>query len=237
VITTGNIPTTVMVADEYSLHVKALLAVSSSIVLGHGAKSRWRDSGSKAEGSFSFNDASQPQVHSYQHKPNSFDVCATGGVKFITGYTASQREVGVLLEARSSGWSVLSDTDSKIKLDTLDDIQVLEKMVRIPVSTWRYQGQHVTHMGPMAQDMYAAFGTGEEHLIRTSDADGAIISALRGVKKRVDQVQDRLYTVHENLLMSEASIERQADKMSFNQGRLATLLQQVQALQQAAHEI
>ena len=144
VITTGNIPTTVMVANEYTVEAKAFRAMASATSLGQGSKE------GASSGSFTFSDASQPlsaQTAAPHAREDSFNVRATGGVKFITGYTASNREVGVLLEAMSSAWSVLSDEESKIKLGTADDQATLDKLCGIPVSTWQYQGQDVTHMG------------------------------------------------------------------------------------------
>ena len=115
-----------------------------STAIGQGAKA-----GSPA-GSFLFA-AGHGDADAHKAGPevpeNSFNVRAPGGVKFITGYTASNREIGVLLDSMSSAWSVLSDEESKIKLGQVDDGDTLDKLCGIPVSTWRYQGQGVTHMG------------------------------------------------------------------------------------------
>lgn len=137
-----------MVKNEYTLEVKAFRAVARSTYMGQGARA-----GSPA-GSFFFaagdGYASEKMTTSpfeSDARENSFNVHASGGVKFITGYTSSKREVGVLLDAMSSAWSVLSDEESKVKLSDVYDSHTLEKLCGIPISTWRYQGQDVMHMG------------------------------------------------------------------------------------------
>ena len=51
---------------------------------------------------------------------NSFNVRATGGVKFVTGYTPAGRELGVVLNPGSSSWSVLSDRETKEQIVPVD---------------------------------------------------------------------------------------------------------------------
>ncbi|WP_324613883.1 tail fiber domain-containing protein [Streptomyces sp. CB00316] len=48
--------------------------------------------------------------------------------------------------------------------DPVNGCQVLEQVLQLPVSTWRYHWDppHVRHLGPMAQDWWKAFGVGEK---------------------------------------------------------------------------
>ena len=233
-ITTGNIPTTVMVPSEYTLEVKAFVAVTSSTNLGQGAKE------GSPEGSFTFTDASQPvsRQPAFESKENSFNVRASGGVKIITGYSASNRELGVVLEGKSSAWSILSDENSKIKVSTANDLETLEAMCRIPISTWRYQGQHVTHMGPMAQDMYAAFGVGEApDRISTSDADGAILSALRGLSQLKDGLEEKVDLLRADLVSNDAVLRDHTERIAAKDQHLASLLQRLETLERLAYTL
>ena len=66
----------------------------------------------------------------------------------------------------------------------VDPSAVLEQVVQIPVSTWNYIGEEagVRHMGPMAQDFYAAFGLGDsERHINSLDADGVALASIQGL--------------------------------------------------------
>ena len=232
-ITTGNIPTTLMMPSEYALEVKAFVAIASSTSLGQGAKE------GSPKGSFSFTDASLPASHkpNFETKENSFNVRATGGVKLITGYTASHRELGVVLESKSSAWSILSDEKSKMIESRLDDLDTLEKLSKVPISTWRYQGQHVSHMGPMAQDMYAAFGLGEADRISSSDADGAILSALRGMTELKEQLSRDVDCLHHEMLKNDESIKHQAQSIRAKEERLVSMLENLETLERLTRNV
>lgn len=57
----------------------------------------------------------------------------------------------------------------------MDGQDVLASLAKIPIETWNLKSQDpsVHHIGPMAQDFYAAFEVGEdERHISTVDADG-----------------------------------------------------------------
>jgi len=84
----------------------------------------------------------------------------------------------------------------------LDDAAVLAKVAALPVSEWSYTSERgVRHVGPMAQDFYAAFGVGEDDRHITSiDEDGvalAAIKALHADNARLHVENERLH--RENL--------------------------------------
>jgi len=77
---------------------------------------------------------------------------------------------------------------------------LLGKLAQIPVLTWNYKSQDpaIRHIGPTAQDFFAAFGVGEdERRISTIDADGvalAAIQALHQLNLEKDRQIERLTT-------------------------------------------
>ena len=84
----------------------------------------------------------------------------------------------------SSSWSMVSDRANKENLAPVESGQVLERLAAIPVSTWNYKSQEtrIRHMGPMAQDFYAAFGLGEDkRRISSVDAAGVALAAIQGL--------------------------------------------------------
>ena len=117
--------------------------------------------------------------------PNEFAVRSTGGVRFVTGLDANGAPlIGVRLAAGSGSWETLSDKNAKTGILPVDGIQVLDRLMGMPISTWRYKGQpgSVQHIGPMAQDFYVAFGLGEDqHYIGTVDADGVALASIQGM--------------------------------------------------------
>jgi hypothetical protein len=61
----------------------------------------------------------------------------------------------------------------------------------MPINTWNYKSEDpsIRHMGPMAQDLHAAFGLGDsDKAITTIDADGVALAAIKGL---YDQLKER----------------------------------------------
>ncbi len=112
---------------------------------------------------------------------NAFVVRASGGV---TIYTTSGAGMGAYLPAGGGDWDSLSDRALKANVVAADGGDVLARLMRVPVSTWNYTSQDpsIRHMGPMAQDFYAAFGLGEDDKhIGTVDADGVALAAIQAL--------------------------------------------------------
>ena len=48
----------------------------------------------------------------------------------------------------------------------MDDVQVMERLAAMPVYSWKYDtADGSQHIGPMAQDFYEAFGTGDDEAL------------------------------------------------------------------------
>ncbi len=114
---------------------------------------------------------------------------ATNGYTF---YTDGDGTTGVTIGAGGGAWAPVSDVNAKTNFGQTDPSDVLERLVNIPVQTWRYKSQDesITHMGPTAQDFYAAFGLGydDKHIV-TVDADGVSFAAIQGLYKLVREQQ------------------------------------------------
>lgn len=112
---------------------------------------------------------------------NTFSVLATNGARFITDSTLS---TGVILNAGGASWNSTSDKSVKENYQVLDKIEILEKLVELPVEAWNLKAESpkVKHVGPYAQDFYAAFGLGNnDRYINSSDIDGVTIAAIQGL--------------------------------------------------------
>jgi hypothetical protein len=128
----------------------------------------------------------------YATANNQFVARGCGGVKFFTnqGLTA-----GVEIAAGGSGWSAVSDRNRKENFAAVDGEDLLARLRSVPVSTWNYKSQasSVRHMGPMAQDLYAAFGLGESNLLINSvDIDGVNLAATQAVAARTDALRQQV---------------------------------------------
>jgi trimeric autotransporter adhesin len=117
---------------------------------------------------------------------------ASGGVYF---YTNSALTSGVFAPAGGGSWSSVSDRSLKENLQPVDGRAILARLTRLPITTWNYLAQDasIRHMGPMAQDFYAAFGLGEDDVsIATLDLDGVALAAIQGLAEIVEEQSERI---------------------------------------------
>jgi hypothetical protein len=98
-------------------------------------------------------------------------------------YTNAASTVGAQLAAGSGTWASLSDRNAKTAIVALDDDAVLAELDALPISRWSYKSERgVRHVGPMAQDFYAAFKVGEDDRHITSiDEDGVALAAIKAL--------------------------------------------------------
>ncbi|MES9511782.1 tail fiber domain-containing protein [Streptomyces sp. NPDC000609] len=79
--------------------------------------------------------------------------------------------------------------------DPVNGYQVLEQVVQLPVSTWRYRWDppHVRHLGPMAQDWWKAFGVGEnDRTICCTDANGVAVVAIQALHRELTELRNEV---------------------------------------------
>ncbi len=138
---------------------------------------------------------------------NQFLVRASGGV---TMYTDAGATAGAALFPGASSWTVVSDRNAKNNFAPVDGVAILNALAGIPIETWNYntQAESIRHMGPMAQDFYAAFGLGETALgISTVDADGVALAAIQGLYSVVQEQQAENAALQERVAALEADVE------------------------------
>lgn len=163
---------------------------------------------------------------------NQFMVRASGGFVF---YTSTDTTTGATLPNGSGSWSALSDRNAKDSVRQVDTREVLERVVSIPLNTWRYKTQDskYRHMGPMAQDFYAAFHLGESDTgIDTVDADGVALAAIQGLNAKVEDKDRRIASLEIELNTQRARIAW----LESLAGDLAQIRSELAALKRKQHE-
>ena len=78
----------------------------------------------------------------------------------------------------------VSDRNLKDNFAAVDGRVVLARLAGIPILAWNYKADSaaVRHMGPMAQDFYAAFGLGDtDRAIFSVDAQGVLFAAVQAL--------------------------------------------------------
>jgi hypothetical protein len=160
-----------------------------SFVVGRRAK----NTNDAHDGVFLFADSTNADFSS--SAANEFAVRASGGYRL---YSNSGLTAGVTMAAGASAWSAVSDRALKENFRILDRREVLHRLSLIPITEWNYKAQDtsIRHIGPMAQDFYAAFGLGEsDRHISTIDADGIALLSIQALyelslekEKKIEQL-------------------------------------------------
>lgn len=106
-------------------------------------------------------------------------------------------------------WTNGSSRTFKEAFAAIDPEAVLERVIALPIATWRYKGSDPTrHMGPVAEDFHAAFGLGEdERYIGTIDADGVALAAVQGLNARLEREAENLQAENRALRASLSALE------------------------------
>ena len=144
---------------------------------------------------------------------NEFSARATGGVRFVSGIDGSGNPTaGVTLAPGGGSWSSISDLNVKANFTSVDGQDVLASLAGIPITTWNYKAQDdsIRHMGPVAQDFYAAFGLGESDTsITTVDADGVALAAVQGLYQLSQEQAARIQALE----TQNASLQQRLDSL------------------------
>jgi hypothetical protein len=118
--------------------------------------------------------------------PNVFAVGFTGGIGMWTSKTFA---TGCSIPAGGGAWSCTSSRDQKQDFAAVDAQAVLQRVVALPITEWRYRTETsgARHMGPTAQDFRAAFGLGHDDVsIATVDAQGVALAAIQGLNAKLE---------------------------------------------------
>jgi len=117
----------------------------------------------------------------------------------------------------SSDIIISSHADFVERFAAVSAEEILDALVKIPIQTWNYKDDDpaIRHMGPMAQDFYAAFGLGNtDKVIFHIDAVSVCLASIQGLAAR---------------------FKRQAAQIENNQATLDQLTSQISTLEQQLH--
>jgi hypothetical protein len=146
---------------------------------------------------------------------SSFGNAGTGGTMLMRlGSTGNLIIAGTLTQN--------SDRNVKTNFAAVDSREILARVAAMPMMKWTYKTEPpaIRHLGPMAQDFYAAFGLGEdERHITTVDEGGVALAAIQGLNQKLDEKDAEI-----------EALKEKAAKVDSLEKRLAELQQVVQSL-------
>ena len=115
-----------------------------------------------------------------------------------------------------------SDRNAKEKFTSVSSRAVLDKVVALPISEWNFKNEATRHIGPMAQDFYAAFSVGmDDKHIATVDADGVALAAIKGLNEKMDSENAALRAENADLKRKAARLDELENRLSAVEQRLA----------------
>ena len=119
------------------------------------------------------------------------------GSAFVAPTVASFPMAGLsVYEAHAQGGSntsQISDRNAKEGFAPVDTQMILDRVACLPIETWRYKGNGIRHIGPMAQDFAAAFNVGpDDRHIDLIDASGVALAAIQALVRRVEAQETEL---------------------------------------------
>lgn len=91
-------------------------------------------------------------------------------------------------------WHNSSDRALKENFSPVNPLDVLEKVVAMPISEWNYKKEkEEKHLGPAAQDFHAAFQLdgSDDKSISTVDEGGVALAAIQGLNEKLTQELER----------------------------------------------
>jgi hypothetical protein len=161
-------------------------------------------------GAFVWSDGSNGSTVLASSAAYQFVARASGGVKLWTNAAAT---VGATLAPGSGTWASASDRTMKTDIAPVDDAAVLAKVAALPISRWSYRTEHgVRHVGPMAQDFYAAFKVGEDDKHITSiDEDGVALAAIKALRRENGALHARVGMQSAQIAAMQRQIRSLAD--------------------------
>ena len=203
-----------------------------SVALGYRASNNTH-TGTMAMGDESTTDSVRNQAD------NEFRIRYNGGIRLRVSTAANGNtpgaggNVGCDLTVAVPSWTCASSRTLKENYLTVDGEDVLARIRTLPITTWNMIGgdRTVRHLGPVAEDFYAAFGLGlGETTIGLGDIDGVNLAAAKALEARTRELRQELDARTAELRQER---EARAAETAALRAELAELRAQVQAIARA----
>lgn len=175
---------------------------------------------------------------------NQFVARYANGYRFYTNaLTNGGSALGVQLTAGATSWSTISDSTKKEKFAYADNETFLTKLSNLRLGSWKYKAQQdgYRHYGPMAQEIFAAYGEdnygkiGCDTLLASGDMDGIMMILLQGLEKRttVQKQENALLKTQLNDVTAQLTdIKKENATLKEQLAAINTMQQQILAMQQ-----
>jgi hypothetical protein len=98
-----------------------------------------------------------------------------------------------------------SDREAKEAFAPVDPAEILDKVATLPITSWQFKGDNQRHLGPMAQDFYAALNLGADpRHIATVDEGGVALAAIQALTRRLADQESELRQLKQSVAQLRA---------------------------------
>jgi hypothetical protein len=125
-------------------------------------------------------------------------------------------------------WTNASDRNKKENFTPLDGKAVLDRIGKLQITRWNYKGETIatTHIGPMAQDFYKMFGTGNDSLaISTIDPAGVALIGVQELKKENEALKLQLESLQKEHAALKTAQNQKLDALSAEVSEMKKMLE------------
>ncbi|HST31216.1 MAG TPA: tail fiber domain-containing protein [Chthoniobacterales bacterium] len=119
----------------------------------------------------------------------------------------------------ASSFTTTSDRNAKEKFRSVNTREILSRLTSLPIQTWNFKRDPsgMQHIGPMAQEFYAAFQVGpDDKHITTVDADGVAFAAIQGLNEIVQEQNAELAAKAKEIEALEKRVDRMEKTLKQN---------------------
>ena len=111
-------------------------------------------------------------------------------------------------------YTTTSDRNVKENFTEIDPQAVLARVAVLPITEWSFKVDTATrHIGPMAQDFYAAFGVGpDDKHIATVDEEGVALAAIQGLNQKLNEKDAEIQDLKQSVADLKKLVQSLAEK-------------------------
>lgn len=120
----------------------------------------------------------------------TYGVYGDGGYAGVFGSGSTYDFMGSGGEYAGNGdWTNTSDRNKKENFTELDNQEILNKIISLPMTKWNYKANpNVSHIGPIAQDFYSIFEIGNNDTsISTVDPAGVALVGIKALSEKINE--------------------------------------------------
>jgi hypothetical protein len=115
----------------------------------------------------------------------------------------------------AQSFNTTSDRNLKENFALIDNQEILEQVANLPISRWNFKTDGQTrHIGPMAQDFYAAFGLNgvDDKHIATVDEGGVALAAIQGLNQKLNEKDGEIQALKQSVADLKKLVQSLAEK-------------------------